>query len=222
MLDPFTQGFLVYSGVVISVMIWTFWKEFHGDKIQPIPKSESSRIKLGILGMPGSGKTSLLNFLDNNNRTIGGQSFDQPYEAFEYSFHDEDRSNVKVASGIDIPGAKESRQQHMMPFLNEKDVVIYIFDIFEYLSDREYEKDTNGDLEFIYSHCRYKSGSLKVCILLSHIDKYGSTRKKAKKLDEFKKKVRGLSYARVIFDNYAPVNIMDKEQLIEIEKKLFP
>ena len=223
MIDPLSlTGYFI--GVGILLMIFFLHEVFYGEKLKPLTSTSSTvnseKLKLGILGMPGSGKTSLLNFLDKKERIVGGQSFDTPYEAFEYTFND--KTTVKVGDGLDIPGAKESRQQHMQSFLNQKDIIIYMFDIKKYLEESIYEKETNSDLEYISSHLRYKNKSSKVCVLLSHIDSFKSTTQKAKKLDEFKKRFRKLSYANVVFDNFAVVNTTDKEHLIIIEKKLFP
>lgn len=222
--DVATFTMLWTTGTIV-VLITGMYLATRGSNIKPLSSQNSSRLKIGILGMPGSGKTSLLRFLDKKEHNVGGQSFDEPYDAFDYNMHDEEKSTIYIKEGIDVPGAKESRLQHMAQFLDEKDALIYVFNIYEYMEGVnciEYEKETNADLEFINSHIRYKNGNLKVCVLMSHFDYYKSDKKKAQALDAFKKKFRKHCYSQVLFNNYAPVNITDDEQLIKIEKKLFP
>lgn len=175
-----------------------------------------SGVKIGILGTKGSGKTRLYRFLEGKPYEEK-QTPEEEYKGFKYI--KKDGTSVRIAKGVDIGGGKDYRRRHMHKFLEEKDSIIYIINLEEFLNNENMRRDVKDDIEYIYSH---KEENMHVCTLLSHIDKFVGQKCQNEALETFKKYMENKKYSNLIFANYAVVNIEDEEQLKNIENKLFP
>lgn len=192
--------------------IWRYYESQSGQKLQPI-----KGIKLGILGMKGAGKTRLYSYLNPKMEYVEGQTYMEPYSSFSYK--KKDGTIVNIEEGIDIGGGEDEAKEFMHQFLQEKDSIIFIFDICKYSKNMKYKEITNARIDYINS-CR-REGT-KICFLLSHVDMLGNTLQTAKIISSFQKEMKDKPYGTIVLNNFAPVNITDSNQLMTIENKLFP
>lgn len=182
---------------------------------RPKPRKYTNYISIAILGMKGSGK-SLLYCNLRNIPYNGKQTLIENYEPFDYKKGD--GTVVHIAAGKDIGGDENLKQQFMQEFIEKKDFVIYVLDLYMYLNNDEYRRSVNADLAFIYQYRRYKQ---RILILLSHVDYFIGT-KKDDAINGFLQRIRNSDYYQFVSKNYASTNLTQKEQLKDIENKLFP
>ena len=105
---------------------------------------------LGIIGMPGAGKTQFLRKLQGRPYTKYEQtSGAEDYEPFDFCHKGK---TIRFQKGKDIGGNVENIKQYYDDFLNTKDICIFIFDINKYIDQTNYRNEVNSRLYFINRH----------------------------------------------------------------------
>lgn len=170
---------------------------------------------LGILGMPGSGKTQFLNNLKGEDYSVYEQTIQSsPYKSF--SFETKDKT-INIKEGEDIGGDESNIRYYYIKFLQEKDVVIFLFDLQKYTEDDRYFRNTNVRLDFINRHVKEES---KWAIIGTHLDKVKEEERKNIIL-RIQKMVEGKSYGRLLGNNFIACDLTQKDHMEMIKQKLF-
>ena len=99
-----------------------------------------SGTSIGVLGMPESGKTQFLMNLQGKgekykNEGYQGTSKDE-YKKFTYTTND--NKKYKIKGGTDIGGDIYNIKPYYEPFLKNKDICIFLFDIQKYKDNSKY------------------------------------------------------------------------------------
>lgn len=145
-----------------------------------------------LLGMPVAGKTSILRILQGVDygeykQTPGGG---EPFRSFECVLSDDIR--LGVSEGIDINGEDVNIRQYYEDLLNKCDTVLFIFNIYKYLNNREYEKNTNDRFDYIYKHISKQIKEL--AFIGTHLDQFDKSEQR-KVIDKFMDRIKWREYS---------------------------
>lgn len=171
--------------------------------------SDPKKNKLGVLGMQGAGKTRFLSFL-RSKPFIEGQTSRSDYEEFTYQLSN--RKKVYIKSGVDIGGGEMYRDDYNK-IINESDVILYFFDINNYLSGNDYisyQRGCNSRFEHIYD--MWKKSKKPILVIATHKDKCSFPENEMKQ--EFDNLVQGKSYKEMLKE----VEYVDLTNPLEIKR----
>ena len=211
-MEPISTTILLKYGAIAGFLLIKYFQSKNGAKIKPV-----KGLKLGILGMKQAGKTRLYCHLNPNMEFVEGQTYIEPYDCFSYK--KSDGTVIDIAEGEDIGGGDDEAKEFMHKYLQEKDAILFIFDITKYMKDIEYKDCTNARIDYIYN---YKKEGTYLCFLLSHIDQFKNSIQAAKSISSFKDEIKTKPYGKMVLSNYAPIDVTDSTQLRRIESRLFP
>lgn len=191
---------------ILFEIIFIWW-------LRRMPSEPLKGTKLGVLGMPGSGKTQFL----MNLRGIEYKSYQQTnvdrYQSFIFSI---DGRDIKIKEGHDIGGGEYNIKRYYKEFLIEKDCCIFLFDIQKYMDKKEYREQTNARLDFINNNIIKHN---EFALIATHIDKIKADGKET--LKQIHEMVAGLPYERLFKTNFYPCNLLDNQYMDFLKKKLF-
>lgn len=177
--------------------------------------SKCSGTSIAVLGMEGAGKTMFYSFLQNKKYNSNADSNTQEKEYNEFIYITKKGNRIRIKAGLDIGGQSGLAQKHYSNLIKQSDTIFFLFDLHNYLNDKEYLEDTNARLDFIYRHISDKS----LYIFCTHMNKIEKTKRKDCLL-EFKNRINGKQYSSII-NSIAFVELTDPESLKDIENKLF-
>ena len=150
--------------------------------------------RICLLGMPAAGKTRVLRIMQGVNYDEfkdketpgGGESF----SSFECELSDDIR--LWVSEGKDINGEDVNIRQYYEDFLNKCDTVLFIFNIYKYLNDKEEEQKTDDRFDYIYKHLSKQIKEL--AFIGTHLDQFDKSEQR-KVIDKFMDKITGREYS---------------------------
>lgn len=120
--------------------------------------------KIVVLGMPSAGKTRFLCHLNGDEYVEQTTAIDE----FKYFSIDTPNGKIYVDDGRDIGGSKGYLSRYK-EFVTSADMVFFVFNINDYISDTDYQREVNARLDLIYA---FRSETQKCCIIGSHLDVY--------------------------------------------------
>ena len=178
-----------------------------------------SGTSIGVLGMPESGKTQFLMNLQGKgekykNEGYQGTSKDE-YKKFTYTTND--NKKYKIKGGTDIGGDIYNIKPYYEPFLKNKDICIFLFDIQKYKDNSKYRMETNVRLDFINNHVKDAS---ECAIIGTHVDKV-KIEERLSIITIIQKFVEGKEYARLLNNNFFACNLTNEKDMNELVNKLF-
>lgn len=178
-----------------------------------------SGTSIGVLGMPESGKTQFLMNLQGKgekykNEGYQGTSKDE-YKKFTYTTND--NKKYKIKGGTDIGGDIYNIKPYYEPFLKNKDICIFLFDIQKYKDNSKYRMETNVRLDFINNHVKDAS---ECAIIGTHVDKV-KIEERLSIITIVQKFVEGKEYARLLNNNFFACNLTNEKDMNELVNKLF-
>ena len=178
-----------------------------------------SGTSIGVLGMPESGKTQFLMNLQGKgekykNEGYQGTSKDE-YKKFTYTTND--NKKYKIKGGTDIGGDIYNIKPYYEPFLKNKDICIFLFDIQKYKDNYKYRMETNVRLDFINNHVKDAS---ECAIIGTHVDKV-KIEERLSIITIVQKFVEGKEYARLLNNNFFACNLTNEKDMNELVNKLF-
>lgn len=167
--------------------------------------------KLGIIGMKSSGKTTFLNNL-RGIKTVPKTTSNESYDSFEFKLSN--KKNIHIVKGNDIGGGK-SYQAKYREIIKNNDVILYFFNVCEYLTNLEYKRDCNQRLDHINVDIENK----KIAIIASHSDL--SQHSKNILREELLNQVIDKKYSKLFNDGFFVVNLTDDREIKELIDKIF-
>ena len=178
-----------------------------------------SGTSIGVLGMPESGKTQFLMNLQGKgekykNEGYQGTSKDE-YKKFTYTTND--NKKYKIKGGTDIGGDIYNIKPYYEPFLKNKDICIFLFDIQKYKDNSKYRMETNVRLDFINNHVKDAS---ECAIIGTHVEKV-KIEERLSIITIIQKFVEGKEYARLLNNNFFACNLTNEKDMNELVNKLF-
>lgn len=214
MFDPISIS--AYLAALLAITIWRIC-----NKPKPIPIKGEGRKALGILGKSSVGKTTLYEQLNKNYTGHRGvQTLVNEVSAFEVHF--DDGGSLEIEAGRDIGGDDLSRQKYYGDFLQKKDIIIYIFDLYLYLHDTNYEKSVNSDFDIINSNKKTNNRPEHIRVIPSHAEKFKNKKKYDSALKELRQKLINKDYRDIVLKDSIPlVDLTKDEQVKPIIEKLF-
>ena len=150
-----------------------------------------------LLGMPAAGKTRILRILQGIDydekkdfQTLGGG---EEFKSFECRLSDD--ICLFVSKGKDFNGDEANIKLYYEDLLKNCETVLFIFNIYKYLNDKEEERLTNYRFDYIYTHM---SNHIKeLAFIGTHLDQFKSKSEQKKVLDMFLNKTKDRPYSNM-------------------------
>lgn len=149
-----------------------------------------------LLGMPAAGKTRILRILQGieydelkDKQTPGGG---EPFGSFECYLSDDIR--LWVSEGKDINGDEVNIRHYYEDFLKNCDTVLFIFNIYKYLNDKEEEQKTNDRFDYIYKHISKQIKEL--AFIGTRLDQFNKSEQR-KVIDKFMDRIKDREYSNM-------------------------
>lgn len=176
--------------------------------------SDPKKNKLGILGMPMSGKTLFLSHLRKVPYVQKGTGYNEKYDSF--IFKTSSGKEIHIDSGFDIAGNDDVRSEYTS-IMDNSDVIFYFFDISLYFTDINYRRNCNSRLLYLHNYFE-KNKEKELVLFASHIDKCEMDRSKI--ITNFRKQIKDKSY-KDLLGNTNFINLTDIKELTEIIDLIF-
>lgn len=166
-----------------------------------------------ILGAQGSGKTTLLCHLQRKKiDTSNYQSSTTKTEYEEFVYTKENGEEVSIAAGVDLPGREQAWQHDVKDYIENAEILFYLFDANKFLNDNKYQKDVvSPQLSYINDEWENKNKNLdNVVIIGSHLDKIKLEPDKA--ITKIKDMTSNKKYHKLLANNFGLADIRDNRQ----------
>lgn len=167
--------------------------------------------KLGIIGMQASGKTTFLNNLRGLKAVLNPTSREN-FESFKFELSN--GKTIYIDKGNDIGGAKNYMTEYRQ-IIEKSDIVLYFFNVSEYLTNIDYKRECNSRLDHININIENK----KNAIIASHSDL--SQHSKNILIEEILNQVRDKKYSNLFNNAFFVVNLTDKNEVSGLIDKIF-
>lgn len=174
-----------------------------------------SGTSIAVLGAAGVGKTQLY-------YTMQGKVYDEPKQTnwddipeFDYECNGK---TYKIKNGEDW-GGNEGLRSDWGDLVKGKDIIVFIFDVNKYLTEPEYEKDTNSIMAEVWSLLKVNKKENKHICIGSHFDELKSY-KEDKAIGDVQNKLKNKPYSELVKRNFGVIDVRDKKQVEEIFKKV--
>lgn len=167
--------------------------------------------KLGVIGMKSSGKTTFLNNL-RGIKIVPKTTSKESYDSFEFKLSN--KKNIQIAKGNDIGGNQNYLAEYRQ-IIKNNDIILYFFNICEYLTNSEYKRYCNSRFDYINIDIENK----KIAIIASHSDL--SQHSKNILREEMLNQVIDKKYSKLFNDVFFVVNLTDEKESKELIDKIF-
>lgn len=168
---------------------------------------------LAVLGMQASGKTQFYKTLQNLEYTGYEATSINEYKGFDIKLTDR---TIHIQKGKDIGGTEAYIKQYYEKMMTDNEVVVFVFDVYAYLNDGTYSRNTNARFDFINQHRNEKD----IVILGSHLDKFPKKERKAV-IGKVQQMNKDKIYAGLFSVNFFVADIRNKDAVQEIAEKIF-
>ncbi|CAM3024347.1 GTPase domain-containing protein [Flavobacterium frigoris] len=172
---------------------------------------DSKANKLGIIGMQASGKTTFLNNLRGLEAVLNPTSREN-FESFKFELSN--GKTIYIDKGNDIGGAKNYMVEYRQ-IIEKNDIVLYFFNVSEYLTSIDYKRECNSRLDHINGNIKNK----KSAIIASHSDL--SQHSKNKLIEEILNQVRDKKYSNLFNNAFFVVNLTKRNEVSDLMDKIF-
>ena len=177
---------------------------------------------LAVLGMRDAGKTRFYRYLQGREYI---QDIDEQTEKDEVEEFDLCLSNnhiIHIQKGHDYGGGRYFIKEYYEELVNKSDIVVFLFDIYKYFNDVEYQKETNSIAEIINRYNKKQSNIVKLATHLDYFKTDVRDKREIKKIKkDFNDKISDKKYWRILDFNFYIVDMTNKEQLKAIVDKIF-
>lgn len=128
---------------------------------------------------------------------------------------------IVKSSGYDIAG-DSAYVEIYRELVKDRDAVFFVFDVYKYLSDKDYENNVKAELMLIYKNTN-NGKDVNLIMLGSHADVVRAKLKLATEKmvsDKFLNTLTGKSYRSMCVKNIRFLNFLDSKSVEEIRKSL--
>lgn len=201
----------------IPLALWILGVVFLGGCIIVIINAvKTSGKKLAIVGMQEAGKSTLYNMLRTGEP---GEHLPTTIEEIaEFKVKDRD---IKIKKGKDIGGGPEFIMPYYEDLIRDNEIIIFIFNVSEYLNDISYQRNTKDRLDFIYRKSKeYNKKMNNLVMIASHIDILSSDKQKTA-VNEILNSISGKQYQEMFKSNFFAINIIDKKHINKLIDHIF-
>lgn len=179
---------------------------------------------LGVIGMKEAGKTQLYKTLQRKAYSSYQGTATNDYEEFVFIYGDK---IIKVAAGRDIGGGENYIRDYYKKWIEEKDIIFFVFNASRYITDNSYAQDVKNRMDFIWRQMKNKYGSneeikKKLVTVGSHLDKIDQNKHNSL-IGSFQQDVNGKPYSQMFHENFIIANLTEHEKFMKelIDKKIF-
>lgn len=173
----------------------------------------AKKLDLAILGTQGAGKTTLWRAITQSKESVEPTIGSETISEKKVTINSITR-NIKQS--IDISGGLDNVREQYKKLITEKDFIIFIFNIEEFMKSQEYREDVIMRLRVIQ---KYKESTKSFHIIGSHVDKLTDSLKKRKKIkNEIIQRLRPNLLKEINFDldeNLVLMDLTNREELDE-------
>lgn len=177
--------------------------------------SKCSGKSIAVLGMKGAGKTLFYRLLQHKEYNADADSNTSEKDYGEFIYKTKKGRKIKIMAGLDIGGQPDMAKKHYNDLINQSDTIFFLFDLHNYLNEKEYLEDTNARLDYISRHVSNKS----LYVFCTHMNKIETT-KREESLLRFKSLINDKPYSSVV-KSVAFVELADPSSFSDIENQLF-
>ncbi len=174
-----------------------------------------SGTSIAVLGDPGVGKTQLYYTLQGKGICPSIQTNKNDIPEFDYECNGK---TYKIKKGEDW-GGNEGQKSNWGDLVKGKDIIVFIFDVNRYLTEPEYEKDTNSNMDDVWRLLKENKKENKHICIGSHFDELKSY-KKEKAIADVQDKLKNKPYSELVKWNFDVIDVRDKKQVEGIFKKV--
>lgn len=187
-----------------------------------ITYSELRGDTMAILGMHMSGKTTLL-------RHMQGLPLDphyKPTEIVPYKKFDWKIGDRKIKAGVDLGGGDEWVKDNYPKLIAENDIIIFVFDAYEFENDTVYKRATLGRIDFVFDFIfkikQEPNSFIKnhFALIGTHSDKIRSESPRSL-IRKWQKDYSEKPYSKVFKNNIALLDMRNADEINTILKRLF-
>lgn len=166
--------------------------------------------------MQEAGKSTLYNMLRTGEP---GEHLPTTIEEIaEFKVKDRD---IKIKKGKDIGGGPEFIMPYYEDLIRDNEIIIFIFNVSEYLNDISYQRNTKDRLDFIYRKSKeYNKKMNNLVMIASHIDILSSDKQKTA-VNEILNSISGKQYQEMFKSNFFAINIIDKKHINKLIDHIF-
>lgn len=168
---------------------------------------------MAVLGMQASGKTQFYKTLQNIKYTGYEATSVNDYEGFDIKLSDR---TIHIRKGIDIGGTEAYIKQYYKKMICDNEIVVFVFDVYRYLNDSSYSRNTNARFDFINRHRNEKS----IVILGSHLDNFPESKRK-NIIEQVQQRNNGKDHAELFSVNFFTLDMRSKEAVQKVAEKIF-
>ncbi len=178
---------------------------------------KTNGVSLGVIGMTASGKSTFLSKLGLVEYTEATAVDDYPSKTIAVGGR-----KITINAGQDIGGGEVWIKNYYADWMLFKDIIVFVFDGNEYLTDANYRRQTNSRLHHIYTNYKKRPGAGEfenVVLIASHSDLYKDGNKKM--YNKILESVQGKKYSKLFNINFFAANLTNDKEIDEIKKKIF-
>lgn len=197
---------------LIPVAVWGLGAVIIGSAVRAIIKnnpdffSTSDRVRLSILGLNQSGKTTLQDFLRKTNKVTSGGTVIRGEKVNEVRITNGDKTIV-LLEGIDPSGSEEGLRLHIEEEVLLSDKIFFLIKGDEFWDRDSYKKENRALLMSIVKKMNEFNKNSKIWVYITHKDKI-----KEKKEDKIKQQVLNF----LLKNDRKDLNIKDKIEKVDV------
>lgn len=168
---------------------------------------------MAVLGMQASGKTQFYKTLQDIEYTGYEATSVNDYEGFDIKLSDR---TIHIRKGKDIGGTEAYIKQYYKEMMRDNEIVVFTFDVYRYLNDSGYSKNTNARFDFIDLHRNGKS----IVVLGSHLDNFPESKRK-NIIEQVQQSNQSKVYASLFSVNFFVLDMRNRDAVQKIAKEIF-
>ena len=165
---------------------------------------------IAVLGMQGAGKTQFLANLKNVSYKQSASLGVESYKAFTVKIGDK---TVKIEGGMDVPGGEEYIRRYYEDLISKNDIVFFLFNTYNFLTEEEYNLKTKARLDFI--HEKVDGTKKNVVVIGTFADMYKDEKEASNARKQIFSSVINKPYGSLLKNNFVVLDMRDGKRLKE-------
>lgn len=205
---PSVLGVLLSGTGIVGVGLWYLKK--NGTRLV-----KTKGTTLGVLGTMKAGKTTFLNRIGVIDTDEDGTHL----EKYDETIIKIGEREIKIAAGCDIGGSHDNMSRFGEEWIENKDIIVFIFNAEEYLNKDEKKREVRAYLDFIFRHAKKaKKDKENIVILASRRDAFDD---KDNPRDRILKDLAGKDYVSLLETNFMVADLREKKNVEPFLNRIF-